>query len=236
MFIRARLRNVGLHALALSLVAGGFLPSSALAIDVTDDLPSISFPSRHDADSSSQTIRMTSANDTDSAITSITAVAPNSFAPSAVDAKASCSNPIYASLCQELKNNMGGSTPTTPTGWQTVYSGSGTSSHKIDGTYSSFRGTLVYTDYDGVNYTKSINGAYGATISISDSASYTSRCTANANANILFVISNGWAFNGTTSVDTDSCRYDVGDKGGQKTVYVRAQITGAKITKLEVYR
>lgn len=236
MFIRARLRNVCLHALALSLVAGGFLPSSALALDVTEDLPSLSFPSRHDADSASQTIRMTSASETDSAITSITAVAPNSFAPSAVDAKASCSNPIYASLCQELKNNMGSSTPpppTTPTGWQTIYSGSGTTSLAVSGSFSSFRGTIAFKDYYGTSYTRTISGTNGGSASASVSDTKSTGCTVSASIALPIPVSGGFSFNGTTSVSSKSCTYY---HGTSITNTARAQIQGARITSFEVYR
>lgn len=95
---------------------------------------------------------------------------------------------------------------------------------------------MTYKDYDGVSYSKSISGAYGGGVSVSDSASTISNCSASTSATLSFAISSGWSFNGTTGINSDSCTYYVGDKGTKRTTTVYAQIKEAKITSLEVYR
>ncbi|ENI4488793.1 hypothetical protein ABXZ88_004716 [Vibrio fluvialis] len=95
---------------------------------------------------------------------------------------------------------------------------------------------MVYKDYDGVSYTKSISGANGGGVSVTDSETTYTNCSASTSATLSFAISSGWSFNGTTGIASKSCNYYVGDKGTKRTVTVYAQIKEAKITKLEVYR
>ncbi|MBY7902440.1 hypothetical protein KW459_16140 [Vibrio fluvialis] len=173
MNIRARLTNVGLHALASSLIVSGLLPMRVLAADSVGGFPPLSYTTKHAADAATQTIRMTSSASVDSAITSITAIAPNSFSPVEVDGEPSCENPLYATLCQEIKESNDG--------WETIYSGSGTTSQTIYGAYTHWRATVSYVlslKYTSVGtspdphynslYTIELEGQYGQNLAFEE--------------------------------------------------------------------
>lgn len=115
------------------------------------------------------------------------------------------------------------------------HSGSGTASYSISGSYSSFRGTLVYKDFHNVSHTKSISGVKGGNVSVTDSDEITTPCSASTSATLSFMISSGWSFNGTTDYTYKVCSYQR-DKNKYDYYYVYAQLKEAKITMLEVYR
>lgn len=106
----------------------------------------------------------------------------------------------------------------------------------ISGSYSSYRGTLVYKDYTGAIYTRSLSGTNGGSVTVTDSASTSNYCNAIATASVSFTIASGFSFNGTTAVSSNSCSYEIGDRGHIRTNTVYAQVKEARITNLEVYR
>lgn len=114
--------------------------------------------------------------------------------------------------------------PPTPTGWQTIYSGSGENSFVITGTFSSWRATVsYYTNYTNRTNTENYTGVFGSTLRFSHTVLKSSdKCDGEATAFISVSINNNINMPKSASA-TGSC-------------YARAEISNAVITKLEIYR
>ncbi|MBY7854279.1 hypothetical protein KW429_11285 [Vibrio fluvialis] len=255
MNIRARLTNVGLHALASSLIVSGLLPMRVLAADSVGGFPPLSYTTKHAADAATQTIRMTSSASVDSAITSITAIAPNSFSPVEVDGEPSCENPLYAALCQEIKESNDG--------WETIYSGSGTTSQTIYGAYTHWRATVSYNVtviygwgsgvQENVKFSKNFEGAKGEAFTIEASTAFHPSANPRAIYDILkrdYTASvtdklelkpNYTSLSWAIGANADGYTYCIQSGSDWYSEQCKANrrmfgITQIKVTKLDVYR
>ncbi|ENM5835555.1 hypothetical protein NTH44_003667 [Vibrio metoecus] len=129
--------------------------------------------------------------------------------------------------------------PPTPTGWQTIYSGSGTNSIPISGSYSQWRATVVANGQSsvqvagtpGMAYSASFYGSYSYSCGQglgSGSTSIQSSVGGTASGTQFSINSAGSV--GSTSMRPPSNNYC--SDSGSRTY----QATGVKILRLEVYR
>lgn len=115
-----------------------------------------------------------------------------------------------------------------------VLSGSGTTNLSINGSFTIWRATLVYSDYYGRQLSSSPSGVSGgsATLTVSEA----NKCNSTlATVSMSIAIKSAVSFSGTSGQD----KVNYGCKNSSD-VHISgtkiAQIKNAKITKLEVYR
>lgn len=120
--------------------------------------------------------------------------------------------------------------PPTPTGWQTIYSGSGTTSISISGSFTLWRAVFSYNDYYGRKLSASPSGVSNGSAILSVSESNPCNSTV-ASASLNIAIKSSVSFSGQSLKDSVSygCKND-SDKHVSGSAI--AQIINAKITKL----